>query len=98
MKTAWTRRAWPRCGPAPRPAPVTRASAPAPTRAAPPSAHASCRSCGCSPTAPPTPSISKTLHISLRTTEHHVEHILTKLDVTSRTAAVAHALTHELLT
>ena len=44
------------------------------------------------------PSISKTLHISRRTTEHHVEHILTKLDVTSRTAAVAHALTHELLT
>ena len=43
------------------------------------------------------PDISKTLHISRRTAEHHVEHILTKLDVTSRTAAVAHALTHELL-
>ena len=43
------------------------------------------------------PDIGKTLHISLRTAEHHVEHILTKLDVTSRTAAVAHALTHELL-
>ena len=41
--------------------------------------------------------ISKTLYISRRTTEHHVEHILTKLDVTSRTAAVAYALTHELL-
>ena len=43
------------------------------------------------------PDISKTLHISRRTAEHHVEHILTKLDVTSRTAAVAHALTHKLL-
>ena len=43
------------------------------------------------------PDISKTLHISRRTAEHHVEHILTKLDVTSRTAAVAHALTHQLL-
>jgi DNA-binding CsgD family transcriptional regulator len=43
------------------------------------------------------PAISKTLHISRRTTEHHVEHILTKLEVTSRTAAVAHALTHQLL-
>jgi HD-GYP domain-containing protein (c-di-GMP phosphodiesterase class II)/DNA-binding CsgD family transcriptional regulator len=44
------------------------------------------------------PDIGKTLHISRRTAEHHVEHILVKLDVTSRTAAVAHALTHELLT
>ena len=43
------------------------------------------------------PDISKTLHISRRTTEHHVEHILTKLELTSRTAAVAYALTHELL-
>jgi DNA-binding NarL/FixJ family response regulator len=43
------------------------------------------------------PDISKTLHISRRTAEHHVEHILTKLDVTSRTAAVACALTHQLL-
>ena len=43
------------------------------------------------------PDISKTLFISRRTTEHHVEHILTKLDLTSRTAAVAYALTHELL-
>ena len=43
------------------------------------------------------PGISKTLHISRRTTEHHVEHILTKLEVTSRTAAVAYALTRELL-
>ena len=43
------------------------------------------------------PDISKTLHISRRTAEHHVEHILTKLDVTSRTAAVAYALTRELL-
>ncbi len=43
------------------------------------------------------PGISKTLHISRRTAEHHVEHILTKLDVTSRTAAVAYALTRELL-
>jgi DNA-binding CsgD family transcriptional regulator len=43
------------------------------------------------------PDISKTLYISRRTAEHHVEHILAKLDVTSRTAAVAYALTHELL-
>jgi DNA-binding CsgD family transcriptional regulator len=35
------------------------------------------------------PDISKALFISRRTTEHHVEHILTKLGVTSRTAAVA---------
>jgi DNA-binding NarL/FixJ family response regulator len=43
------------------------------------------------------PDISKALYISRRTAEHHVEHILTKLAVTSRTAAVAYALTHELL-
>jgi HD-GYP domain-containing protein (c-di-GMP phosphodiesterase class II)/DNA-binding CsgD family transcriptional regulator len=43
------------------------------------------------------PDISKTLHISRRTAEHHVEHILAKLQVTSRTAAVAYALTRELL-
>jgi DNA-binding NarL/FixJ family response regulator len=44
------------------------------------------------------PGISKTpLHISRRTAEHHVEHILTKLDVTSRAAAVAYALTRDLL-
>ena len=43
------------------------------------------------------PDIGKTLHISRRTAEHHVEHILTKLDVTSRTAAVACALTRDLL-
>jgi HD-GYP domain-containing protein (c-di-GMP phosphodiesterase class II)/DNA-binding CsgD family transcriptional regulator len=43
------------------------------------------------------PDISKALHISRRTTEHHVEHILAKLTVTSRTAAVAYALTHGLL-
>ena len=43
------------------------------------------------------PDISKTLYISRRTAEHHVEHILAKLAVTSRTAAVAYALTHELL-
>jgi len=43
------------------------------------------------------PDISKALFISRRTTEHHVEHILTKLGVTSRTAAVAYALTHQLL-
>jgi hypothetical protein len=35
--------------------------------------------------------------ISRRTTEHHVGHILAKLGVTSRTAAEAYALTHELL-
>lgn len=43
------------------------------------------------------PDISRALYISRRTAEHHVEHILTKLAVTSRTAAVAYALTHELL-
>ena len=43
------------------------------------------------------PDISKSLYISRRTAEHHVEHILAKLEVTSRTAAVAYALTHELL-
>jgi DNA-binding NarL/FixJ family response regulator len=43
------------------------------------------------------PDISKALYISRRTAEHHVEHILAKLEVTSRTAAVAYALTHELL-
>jgi len=43
------------------------------------------------------PDISKTLSISRRTAEHHVEHILAKLNVTSRTGAVAYALTHELL-
>jgi HD-GYP domain-containing protein (c-di-GMP phosphodiesterase class II)/DNA-binding CsgD family transcriptional regulator len=43
------------------------------------------------------PDISKALYISRRTVEHHVEHILTKLGVTSRTAAVAYGLTHDLL-
>lgn len=43
------------------------------------------------------PDISKKLSISRRTAEHHVEHILAKLDVTSRTAAVVYALTHDLL-
>jgi HD-GYP domain-containing protein (c-di-GMP phosphodiesterase class II)/DNA-binding CsgD family transcriptional regulator len=44
------------------------------------------------------PDISKALFISRHTAEHHVEHILAKLGVTSRTAAVAYALTYELLT
>jgi HD-GYP domain-containing protein (c-di-GMP phosphodiesterase class II)/DNA-binding CsgD family transcriptional regulator len=35
------------------------------------------------------PDISKALFISRRTAEHHVEHIMAKLGVTSRTAAVA---------
>src|SRR5262249_3276231 len=43
------------------------------------------------------PDISKTLYISRRTSEHHVEHTLRKLAVPSRAAAVAYALTHELL-
>jgi HD-GYP domain-containing protein (c-di-GMP phosphodiesterase class II)/DNA-binding CsgD family transcriptional regulator len=43
------------------------------------------------------PDISKALYISRRTVEHHVEHILAKLAVTSRTAAVSYALTHQLL-
>ena len=43
------------------------------------------------------PDISRALFVSRRTAEHHVEHILAKLGVTSRTAAVAYALTHELL-
>ncbi len=43
------------------------------------------------------PDISGSLYISRRTAEPHVEHILAKLEVTSRTAAVAYALTHELL-
>jgi HD-GYP domain-containing protein (c-di-GMP phosphodiesterase class II)/DNA-binding CsgD family transcriptional regulator len=43
------------------------------------------------------PDISKALSISRRTAEHHVEHILAKLGVTSRTAAVAYTLTHGLL-
>ena len=43
------------------------------------------------------PEISKDLYISRRTVEHHVEHILTKLGVTRRTAAVAYTLTHDLL-
>ena len=41
--------------------------------------------------------VSKALFISRHTAEHHVEHILAKLGVTSRTAAVAYALTYELL-
>ena len=43
------------------------------------------------------PDIGKNLYISRRTVEHHVEHILRKLGVSSRTAAVAYALTHGLL-
>jgi DNA-binding CsgD family transcriptional regulator len=43
------------------------------------------------------PDISNDLYISRRTVEHHVERILRKLGVSSRTAAVAYALTHGLL-
>src|SRR5262249_47312080 len=43
------------------------------------------------------PDISKKLSISRRTADHHVEHTLANLDVPSRTAAVAYALTHDLL-
>ena len=38
------------------------------------------------------PQIAESLVISRKTVEHHVEHIFDKLDVTSRTAAVAHAV------
>ncbi len=43
------------------------------------------------------PQIAHALSISPRTVESHVSHILTKLVVESRTAAVAHAVRHELV-
>ncbi|MDQ3410803.1 MAG: response regulator transcription factor, partial [Chloroflexota bacterium] len=42
------------------------------------------------------PQIGAALSISPRTVESHVGHILTKLGVESRTAAVAHAVRHGL--
>jgi DNA-binding NarL/FixJ family response regulator len=36
--------------------------------------------------------IAKELSLSVRTIEHHVAHILTKLDVRTRTAAVSAAI------
>jgi predicted ATPase/DNA-binding CsgD family transcriptional regulator len=40
--------------------------------------------------------IADTLSLSERTIEHHVRHILTKLDLTSRAAAAAYAVRHNL--
>jgi DNA-binding NarL/FixJ family response regulator len=36
--------------------------------------------------------IAEELHVSLRTVASHIEHILTRLDLRSRTAAVAYAI------
>ena len=41
--------------------------------------------------------IAEELHLSIRTVDRHVANILTKLGVTSRTAAVAHAYEHDLV-
>jgi DNA-binding NarL/FixJ family response regulator len=40
--------------------------------------------------------IARTLSLSERTVENHVQHILVKLDVESRTAAAMHAVRHGL--
>jgi HD-GYP domain-containing protein (c-di-GMP phosphodiesterase class II) len=43
------------------------------------------------------PQIAKRLYISRRTAEHHVQHIYTKIGVSSRAAAALFALEHDLL-
>lgn len=43
------------------------------------------------------PQIAKRLYISRRTAEHHVQHIYTKIGVSSRAAATLFALEHDLL-
>lgn len=43
------------------------------------------------------PEIAARLHVSRRTAEHHVQHIYTKIGVSSRAAAALFALEHELL-
>ena len=43
------------------------------------------------------PEIADRLHVSRRTAEHHVQHIYTKIGVSSRAAAALFALEHELL-
>jgi DNA-binding NarL/FixJ family response regulator len=43
------------------------------------------------------PEIANLLYISRRTAEHHVQHIYTKIGVSSRAAAALVALEHELL-
>lgn len=42
------------------------------------------------------PEIAETLFVSRKTVEHHLEHIYGKLGVTTRTAAVAYAVQHQL--
>ena len=44
------------------------------------------------------PEIGRRLGISRRTAEHHVQHIYTKLGVSTRAAATLFALEHDLLT
>ena len=41
--------------------------------------------------------IAERLHISRRTAEHHVQHIYTKIGVSSRAAATLFAVEHHLL-
>jgi DNA-binding NarL/FixJ family response regulator len=43
------------------------------------------------------PQIASRLSISRRTAEHHVQHIYTKIGVSSRAAAALFALDHDLL-
>jgi HD-GYP domain-containing protein (c-di-GMP phosphodiesterase class II) len=43
------------------------------------------------------PQIAKRLHISRRTAEHHVQHVYSKIGVSSRAAAALFALEHDLL-
>jgi DNA-binding NarL/FixJ family response regulator len=43
------------------------------------------------------PQIAERLYISRRTAEHHVQHIYTKIGVSSRAAAALFAVEHDLL-